>query len=94
MSFRRRAGGGKRDAAEAAIVDALRGVGASVYHLSGVSNPDLLAWFRGRPYVMEVKSGKGTVTKNQVAIPWPIVRTPEQALAVIGVRGDWGGLGV
>ncbi len=47
MSWRKRAGGWKRDEAEPLIVDALRAVGARTWLLSGQGNPDLLVLFHG-----------------------------------------------
>jgi Holliday junction resolvase len=99
MGYRRRAGGGKRDSAEAAIVDALEAVGARVWRIGGTGNPDLLC-LRGGIYTpLEVKTGKGAATVNQQSIPWPIVRDVAQALMAIGVptqavdpvEGDWRG---
>jgi hypothetical protein len=84
MSFRKRAGGGKRDLAEQAIVDALQAVGARVWRLSGTGNPDLLVLHRGRYTPLEVKTEKGRRTANQTDIPWTLVRLPEQALLAIG----------
>jgi hypothetical protein len=84
MSFRKRAGGGRRDTAEQAIVDALEAVGARVWRLGGTANPDLLVLFRGRYTPLEVKTEKGRTTVNQANIPWPLVRLPEQALREIG----------
>lgn len=85
MSLKRRGAGGKRDAAEPAITKALRQVGCEIFYLSGQGNPDVLAWFRGHPYVFEVKTAKGKRTKNQTMIPWPVVRTPAEGLAVLGI---------
>lgn len=82
MGWRRRAGGGKRDAAEGPIVDALRAVGARCFHVGGTGNPDILVHFRDRLYAFEVKTGKAKETANQGT--WPIVRTPDEALAAIG----------
>lgn len=45
-----------RDAAEKAIITALRSVGASVYQVSGKDLPDLLVGFRGVTTLLEVKS--------------------------------------
>lgn len=45
-----------RDKAEPAIVDALRKAGATVYPISGKDIPDLLVGFRGRTFLLEVKS--------------------------------------
>lgn len=84
MSFRKRAGGGKRDTAEQAIVEALRAIGARVWFIGGQGNPDLLVLFRGRYTPLEVKTEKGRTTVNQTHIPWPLVRLPEQALQAIG----------
>jgi len=81
--FRRGAGGKKRDTAEGPIVDALRAVGVRVWYLGGVGLPDLLCCYRGRYSVFEVKTGKGRKTAAQVDIPWPVVRTPEEALMEI-----------
>lgn len=89
MGWRRRAGGGKRDAAEAEIVAALEKTGVRCWRLGGTGNPDVLTLSRGRYLPLEVKSGaSGRLTVNQGDIPWPVVRTVEQALAV--VRGEKG----
>ena len=85
MGWRRRAGGGKRDAAEKGIVDALQAVGAQTWQLSGTGNPDVLVLFQGTYYVAEVKTGKGRMRPAQADIPWPIWRTSEEALAGIGI---------
>ena len=86
MSYRRRAGGGKRDTAEGPILSALAAVGARTWRLSGTGNPDVLCLFRGRYYVAEVKSGKaGRLTANQQDIPWPIWRSPQDALLTLGL---------
>jgi hypothetical protein len=74
----------KRDTAEQPIRHALEAVGARVTKVSGKGRPDLIVEFRGRIYVWEIKSGKGTRTKAQEASRWPIVRTPEAALKAIG----------
>lgn len=84
MGWRRRAGGGKRDAAEGPIVDALRAVGAKVWFVGGTGNPDILVRFRGRLEGFEVKTGKGRLTKNQNEDDWPVITTPAQALQAIG----------
>ncbi len=77
MGFRRRAGGGKRDTAESPIVAALEAVGASVWKIGGTGNPDLLVRYRGVWMPAEVKTGKGGLTKNQVALMWPVWRCPD-----------------
>lgn len=45
-----------RDAAEPAIIAALRAVGATVHQLSGEDIPDLLVGYRGRTTLLEVKT--------------------------------------
>ena len=81
-----RTGGAKkrRDANEPPICDALEAVGARVYQVSGRGLPDLLTFFRGRCYAMEVKTATGKRTPAQADIPWPVVRSVDDALRVIG----------
>jgi Holliday junction resolvase len=91
MSFRRYAGGGRRDNAEKAIVDALEAIGARVWKLTGNGNPDLLVLFQGRYVPLEVKTtrrdgGWDRLTANQDDIPWPVVRSVEDALQVLGIQ--------
>ena len=84
MSFRKLAAGGKRDANEGMIVDALRGLGCKVYRLSGRGNPDLIVRSpMGRWTPLEVKGTKGTLTKAQADICWPVVRSVEDAIAEV-----------
>ena len=84
MSFRKHASGGKRDAAEGPIVEALRGLGCTIRFLSGRGNPDLLVRSpRGRWTPLEVKTGKAGYTPNQDPTNWPTVRTPEEAIAEV-----------
>lgn len=84
MSFRRRAGGGKRDTSEGPIKAALEAVGARVWQIGGTGNPDLLVEWRGIWTPLEAKSKGGTLTRNQQALTWAVVRTPEEALKAIG----------
>ncbi len=85
MGFRRRAGGGKRDTMEAAIVQALRAVGVGVWQLGGTGNPDLLCRLRHGWLPLEVKSGHaGTLTMNQQSLQWPVVRSVDEALQAVG----------
>lgn len=85
MAFRRGGGKKKRDAVEPEIRLALRAVGAPSWQISGTGLPDLLVWSRGAWFVLEVKSGRGQVTKAQSAIPWPIVRSIDDAFAAVGI---------
>lgn len=83
MSYRRRAGGGKRDAVEAEIVAGLEAHGARCWRLGGTGNPDLLVLYRGRWTPLEAKTGKGRLTRNQTDIPWPVVTSFDQAWGAI-----------
>lgn len=84
MGYRKRAGGGKRDAAEGPIVEALKAAGARVWYLGGTGNPDLLVRYKGAYYVGEAKTGRAAPNKNQQDIPWPVWRVPLDALITIG----------
>ena len=81
----------KRDASEAAIVEALRAVGATVVRTDWC---DLTVGFRGRNFALEVKTGKGRLTRSQVDLlrTWAghyvIVRTPDEALVAIGATHE------
>ena len=88
MPFRTGGAGKRRDANEQAIVEALEAVGARVYRVSGRGLPDLLCERQGRFYALEVKGTKGRPTEAQRDIPWPIVRSISDALAVVGVSQD------
>lgn len=72
----------RRDIAEGPIVEALRGVGAEVWQLSGAGLPDLLVRFRGILAAGEVKTGKGKLRRTQGA--FPVWRTPDDALKAVG----------
>jgi hypothetical protein len=79
----------KRDLAEQPIVQALKQIGAQVWLLD--YPVDLLVYFRERWFLLEVKTGKGKVRKEQTAqrnfiesTNAPIVRTPIEALRAIG----------
>ena len=88
----------KVDQNQGIIVEALRKAGASVYVSSrfGGGFPDLIvSWWDDdlgitRTCLMEVKTEKGYLTKKEreFLLNWKgqinIVRTPEQALEVIG----------
>lgn len=76
----------KRDANEKAIRAALEAVGATVTPISGKGAPDLLVQRQGTLYAFEVKSAKGKQTAAQLDSQWPIVRSVEEALQVIGVK--------
>jgi len=80
----------KRDANESQIVDALIAVGASVAQLNAKDIPDLLVGFRGRNFLIEVKSryGKLTPGQRQWHENWAgetlVVKTIDDALRGIG----------
>ena len=81
----------KRDASEAAIVDALRAVGATVVRTDWC---DLTVGFRGRNFALECKTGKGKLTRSQTDLlrtwagHYDIVRTPDEALVAIGATHE------
>lgn len=84
--------GRRRDDNEREIVKALTLCGASVTLLSIPGGPDLLVGFRRRTYLIEVKGAKGKLTTAQETWhdAWrggsvSIVRTPDEALRLIGV---------
>ena len=87
---------GKPDGNQAEIVEAYRGVGASVLSLAGLGDdaPDLLVGFRLN-YLVEVKNpdGRDRLSDGQKVFHatwrgWPVavVRTTEEALDVIGIK--------
>lgn len=73
------------------VVEALRKIGARVLHLHQVGNgcPDLLACFRGRNVLLEVKAPGEKPNKEQLEFIacWGgelhIVHSPEEAVAVL-----------
>ena len=78
----------KRDRTEPAILRALRAVGAEYVVLDPF---DLLVLYRGGLFMLDCKTPDGRATKTQhllIANGWPLhfVVTPEQALAVLGIR--------
>lgn len=89
MSIHRHAA--RSDENQPQIIEALRNAGAKVYH---IRQPlDLLVAFRGKFYVMEVKTPTGTLSPSQKDVIqemayagcWPnLVRSPEDALRAIG----------
>jgi len=89
MSINRRAA--KRDKNEREIIDSLVSVGATVEQISKKGVADLLVGYDSKNYLMEVKGPKGKLTKDeeQWFSKWngnvQIVRTPEEALLIIGV---------
>lgn len=84
-----------------AVVDALRGVGASVLHLHsvGMGCPDIAVGFRGVNHLIEIKDGAKKPSEQRLTPmqkrwhdTWAgkahVVNSPEGALAVIGITGD------
>lgn len=84
MSLHRR--NAKRDANEKQLLADLRLAGVEVWRISGDGLPDVLVRYRGRYEVFEVKTATGRKTKKQAAIPWPIVRTFQEAADAIGLE--------
>lgn len=84
----------KRDSNEAEIVAALRQVGATVGFINGADMPDLIVGFRGKNFLLEVKSGpyrKLTDGQAEWHEDWAgqvaVVKSIEEALDVIQVGG-------
>lgn len=84
----------KPDENQAVIVAALEKVGALVHDMSlmGSGFPDLLVGYKQCLYLLEVKTGKRKLNKLQEPFhkKWMgyniyIVRSPEEALAFLGV---------
>lgn len=86
----------KIDANQPEIVLALRAVGASVecMQAAGSGFPDLVVGYRGVNYLLEIKTAKGKLTKDQKT--WhplwrgqvEIVRSVDEALLAIGAIGE------
>ena len=80
------------DANQSAIVADLRKAGATVFslHEVGYGCPDLLVGFRGKNFIIEIKTEDGTLTPSQVDFHdgWrgqvDVARTSEEALSIIG----------
>ena len=81
----------RKDGNQQQIVDALRDVGATVAVVNQEGLPDLLVGFRGRNYLMEVKTSTGRIRtlQRQFFQRWQgyvrVVRTVDEALQLIGV---------
>jgi len=79
----------RRDKNEAEIINTMELAGASVLSLSSKGVPDLLVYFRGKHYLIEIKSSKGHLTKDQKVFhgkwkgPIHIVRSIDDALSVL-----------
>ena len=81
----------RRDQNEESIVRMLLEVGASVLEINSPGAPDILVGYKGRNWLMEVKTQKGKVRKNQQdwhehwrGAPVYVVRSAEDALRVLG----------
>ena len=84
----------KRDLNERSIIRALEQAFCSVCKIKGETGmPDLLVGRNGSNYLLEVKGERGRVSGEQVEWhqAWrggvTVVRTPEEALAAVGVGG-------
>lgn len=90
----------KVDGNQAEIVQGLRDVGVAVYcaHAVGRGFPDLVVAFRGRVYLLEVKTADGELTleqrrffsewKEKAGASLRVVRTVEEALRAVGAVID------
>lgn len=82
---------GKVDNNHAEIVEALRGIGASVVSLANLGNgcPDILVGWKGNNILFEIKSGRGGLTADEMKFmeDWEgnyrVVRTVEQAIGFV-----------
>jgi hypothetical protein len=85
------------DSNQPQVVEALRGVGATVQHLHAVGRgcPDLLVGYRGRNHLLELKDGAAVPSKQRLTddeerwhSTWRgrvvTVRTVDEALSAIG----------
>ncbi len=88
----RRGHKGRVDKNHGIVVEALEKAGAQVQSLASVGEgcPDLMAWYRGRVVLLEVKGPKGKLTADQAAFikkGWPVwvVTTPDEAIAALQV---------
>jgi len=88
---------GRVDNTQAEIIRALEQAGMRARSIAVVGNgfPDLLVRWRGRTYLLEVKTGNARLTaaEEQWRETWPghyaIVRTPDEAvLAVLSESGQ------
>ena len=81
----------KVDQNQQEIITALRQIGASVYplHFAGKGCPDLMVGFRGRNYLIEIKTQKGRLNADQRTFhqSWrghvAVVRSPREAVEAI-----------
>lgn len=82
----------RKDSTQSVIVETLESAGCWTLDTSWVGRgfPDVLAVFNGVLYLVECKDRRGTLTEPEQrfieSIPYPvhIIRTPEEALAMIG----------
>ena len=81
----------KRDANHSEIVNALRGIGASVLDLADVGNgaPDIAVGLRGETFFLEIKTATGRMTQDEMCFMtewrghYMIVRTVDQAIDAV-----------
>ena len=89
MTFRRGGAGKRRDASEADIIAALRGVGCLVWQVSGRGLPDVIVHrpATGLWLVAEIKTAHGKASRVQAEqnAPWPTWRTVSDALGCMGI---------
>lgn len=75
----------RRDANEPLIIAAFEAAGCLVHRLD--TPADLLVLHHGKVLLVEVKTKRGTLTRDQRAFSeyWPlhVIRTPEEAIALV-----------
>ena len=75
----------KRDANEAAIVQALEQIGCFVTRVSGRGAPDILVRRGSMLFAFEIKGKRGQRTAAQRETGWPLIRSIDEALKAVGV---------
>lgn len=76
----------RRDANEPEIIKALEKIGCSILQVDPV---DLIVGYRGKNFLLEVKTVKGKLEPSQVVLletwrgQYRIVRTPEEAIKLV-----------
>lgn len=79
----------KRDGNEAEVVKAMEAIGATVNKINGRDIPDLLVSYRGKWFVIEVKTKTGKLREGQQRFqqvncaPVYVIRTADEAIELL-----------
>lgn len=76
----------RTDANQHAIIDDLEKCGVQCWRLGGKGNPDVLTLWQGKFLPLEIKTATGKLRESQREIPWPVVRTFDEAAIWIGLK--------